>query len=155
MHLPLMEFGDEGLSLDVRRARSTPPASGLAAISANDHFLFPTPWLDGPTALAAAVERSGGMELATTVASSRSAGRWRSRRRSPRSTCCRAVTWSPGGPGSSERDYRAAGIPWDDRWSRFEQAVIRLREPRRRRLSCARRRDGRAGSRCGWGLRRG
>ena len=69
MHLPLMEFGDEGLSLDrLTRAVDAARECGLAAISANDHFLFQTPWLDGPTALAAAVERSGGMELATTVA---------------------------------------------------------------------------------------
>ena len=32
---------------------------GFAAVSANDHFLFSTPWLDGPTALAAVLERSG------------------------------------------------------------------------------------------------
>jgi alkanesulfonate monooxygenase SsuD/methylene tetrahydromethanopterin reductase-like flavin-dependent oxidoreductase (luciferase family) len=31
------------------------------------------------------------------------------------------------GPGSSEHDYRAAGIPWDERWTRFEEAVQALR----------------------------
>ena len=41
---------------------------GLAAVSANDHFLYQAPWLDGPTALATVIERSGAMELATTVA---------------------------------------------------------------------------------------
>jgi hypothetical protein len=33
---------------------------GFAAISANDHFLFFAPWLDGLTALAAVVEWSSG-----------------------------------------------------------------------------------------------
>jgi alkanesulfonate monooxygenase SsuD/methylene tetrahydromethanopterin reductase-like flavin-dependent oxidoreductase (luciferase family) len=31
------------------------------------------------------------------------------------------------GPGSSERDYRAMGIPWEERWPRFEEAVQALR----------------------------
>ena len=63
-----MEFGDEGLSL-ARLARAVDAARdcGFAAVSANDHFLFQTPWLDGPTALAAVVDQTGAMELATTV----------------------------------------------------------------------------------------
>ena len=40
---------------------------GFAAVSANDHFVFQTPWLDGPTALASVIERSGELALATTV----------------------------------------------------------------------------------------
>jgi len=69
IHLPLMEFGDEGLSLArLTRAVDAARECGFASVSANDHFLFGTPWLDGPAALAAVVERSGAMELATTVA---------------------------------------------------------------------------------------
>ncbi len=41
---------------------------GFQALSANDHLLFPRPWLDGPTALAAVLTRTGRMALATTVA---------------------------------------------------------------------------------------
>ena len=41
--------------------------AGFAALSANDHFVFSTPWLDGPTALAAVIDRSGEMTLATTI----------------------------------------------------------------------------------------
>jgi alkanesulfonate monooxygenase SsuD/methylene tetrahydromethanopterin reductase-like flavin-dependent oxidoreductase (luciferase family) len=32
------------------------------------------------------------------------------------------------GPGSSERDYDAVGVPFDERWGRFEESVKRLRE---------------------------
>jgi alkanesulfonate monooxygenase SsuD/methylene tetrahydromethanopterin reductase-like flavin-dependent oxidoreductase (luciferase family) len=32
------------------------------------------------------------------------------------------------GPGSSERDYDAVGIPFDERWPRFERATVALRE---------------------------
>src|SRR5215208_6608889 len=125
-----MEFGDEGLSLDrLTRAVDAARESGLAAVSANDHFLFQTPWLDGPMALAAVVERSGDMELATTVALVSLRGPVALAK-----TLAALDVLSGGrvvagvGPGSSERDYRAAGIPWDERWSRFEGAVIRLRE---------------------------
>jgi hypothetical protein len=37
-------------------------------LCANDHLVFEVPWLDGPTALAAVIEASGQMTLATTVA---------------------------------------------------------------------------------------
>jgi alkanesulfonate monooxygenase SsuD/methylene tetrahydromethanopterin reductase-like flavin-dependent oxidoreductase (luciferase family) len=68
IHLPLMEFGDEGQSLGrLTRAADAARECAVAALSANDHFLFQTPWLDGPTALAAVIDRSGAMELATTV----------------------------------------------------------------------------------------
>jgi alkanesulfonate monooxygenase SsuD/methylene tetrahydromethanopterin reductase-like flavin-dependent oxidoreductase (luciferase family) len=32
------------------------------------------------------------------------------------------------GPGSSERDYAAVGVPFHDRWQRFDEAVRILRE---------------------------
>ena len=41
---------------------------GFQALSANDHLVFPRPWLDGPTALAAVLSCTGRMALATTVA---------------------------------------------------------------------------------------
>src|SRR5437762_13911916 len=69
IHLPLIDFGGEGLSH--RRLTETVDAArecGFAAISANDHFLFPAAWLDGPTALAAVAERSGAMQLVTSLA---------------------------------------------------------------------------------------
>jgi alkanesulfonate monooxygenase SsuD/methylene tetrahydromethanopterin reductase-like flavin-dependent oxidoreductase (luciferase family) len=129
VHLPLMEFGDEGQSLD-RLTRTVDAARecGLAAVSANDHLLFQTPWLDGPTALAAMVERSGSMELATTVALVSLRGPValaKTLAALDLLSCGRVVAGV--GPGSSERDYDAAGIPWDERWPRFEEAVTQLR----------------------------
>ena len=101
---------------------------GFAAVSANDHLVFQTPWLDGPTALASMIERSGEMALATTVslavlrgpvAVGQGAGRDR-----------RPLRGAPGrrrGPGSSERDYRVLGIPFEERWKRFDEALDVLR----------------------------
>jgi alkanesulfonate monooxygenase SsuD/methylene tetrahydromethanopterin reductase-like flavin-dependent oxidoreductase (luciferase family) len=144
VHLPLMEFGDEGQSL-ARLTRTVDAARecGLVAIAANDHFLFSTPWLDGPTALAAVLERSGAMDLATTIALVSLRGPVALAK-----TLAALDLLSGGrviagvGPGSSARDYEAAGVPYEDRWSRFEEAVTELRallgddsplEPRPRR----------------------
>jgi alkanesulfonate monooxygenase SsuD/methylene tetrahydromethanopterin reductase-like flavin-dependent oxidoreductase (luciferase family) len=129
VHLPLMRFGDEPLSL--RRLQATVDAArecGFAAVSANDHLVFQTPWLDGPTALSCMIERSGEMDLATTVSLAVVRG--------PVSVA-KALTaidvLSEGrliaavGPGSSERDYAVAGIPFQERWKRFDEALTVLR----------------------------
>jgi alkanesulfonate monooxygenase SsuD/methylene tetrahydromethanopterin reductase-like flavin-dependent oxidoreductase (luciferase family) len=125
-----MEFGDEGVSLArLTRAVDAARECGFAAVSVNDHFLFGTPWLDGPTALAAVAERSGSMELATTVALVSLRGPVQLAK-----TLAALDVLSGGrvvagvGPGSSERDYDAVGVPFDERWQRFEESVKRLRE---------------------------
>jgi alkanesulfonate monooxygenase SsuD/methylene tetrahydromethanopterin reductase-like flavin-dependent oxidoreductase (luciferase family) len=129
VHLPLMEFGSEGQSLGrITGAVDAARECGFAAVSANDHFLFQAPWLDGPTALATAIERSGAMELATTVALVSLRGP------APLAKTLAALdVLSDGrvvagvGPGSSERDYAAVGVPFEERWERFDEAVAVLR----------------------------
>jgi alkanesulfonate monooxygenase SsuD/methylene tetrahydromethanopterin reductase-like flavin-dependent oxidoreductase (luciferase family) len=129
VHLPLMQFAGEEQSLG-RLTRTVDAARecGLAAVSANDHFVFATPWLDGPTALAAVVERSGDMELATTVSLAALRGPV------PLAKTLAALdVLSEGrlvagvGPGSSNRDYDALGLPFEERWKRFDEAVAILR----------------------------
>jgi alkanesulfonate monooxygenase SsuD/methylene tetrahydromethanopterin reductase-like flavin-dependent oxidoreductase (luciferase family) len=129
IHLPLMEFGDEGLSLArLTRAVDAARECRFAAVSANDHFLFGTPWLDGPTALAAVVERSGSMELATTVALVSLRGPIQlAKAIAALDVLSEGRVIAGVGPGSSERDYDAAGVPFDERWARFEDSVERLR----------------------------
>jgi alkanesulfonate monooxygenase SsuD/methylene tetrahydromethanopterin reductase-like flavin-dependent oxidoreductase (luciferase family) len=124
-----MEFGEEGQSLArLTRAVEAARDCGLAGVSANDHFLFQTPWLDGPTALAAVIDRSGAMELATTVSLVALRGPV------PLAKTLAALDLlSDGrvvagvGPGSSERDYDAVGVPFEERWQRFEEATATLR----------------------------
>ena len=60
-HLPLMDFGGHPYTLDApRRLRAGGPASSASTtLAANDHLVFASPWLDGPTALAAVIEHSG------------------------------------------------------------------------------------------------
>src|SRR5919112_658265 len=124
-----MPYGAEPLS--VRRLEATVDAAracGFAAVAANDHLVFQTPWLDGLTALASMVERSGATALATTVSLPVLRGPV------PLAKSLAAIdVLSEGrlvaavGPGSSERDYRVLGIPFEERWKRFDEALAVLR----------------------------
>jgi alkanesulfonate monooxygenase SsuD/methylene tetrahydromethanopterin reductase-like flavin-dependent oxidoreductase (luciferase family) len=129
VHLPLIDFGGEGFSY--RRLAGTVDAArgcGFAAVSANDHFVFPAPWLDGPTALAAVAGRSGGMKLVTTLALAPLRGPV------PLAKALSALDILSGGqviaglgPGSSEADYQSVGMPFEQRWQRLDEAVELLR----------------------------
>ena len=128
VHLPLMPFGD---ALSLRRLQATVDAArdcGFAAVAANDHFVFQTPWLDGPTALASMIERCGDMALATTVSLAVLRGPV-----SVAKALAAIDVLSDGrlvaalGPGSSQRDYALAGIAFEERWKRFDEAMAVLR----------------------------
>ncbi len=129
VHLPLMEFRGEGQSpARVMDAVDAARECGLEAISANDHFVFSTPWLDGLTALAAAIERSGAMTLATTISLAALRGPVALAK-----TFAAIDILSEGrliagvGPGSSAHDFAAVGADFDQRWPRFEECVVVLR----------------------------
>jgi alkanesulfonate monooxygenase SsuD/methylene tetrahydromethanopterin reductase-like flavin-dependent oxidoreductase (luciferase family) len=129
LHLPQLDLTGEGLSyrrlaVAVDAARD----SGFVAVSANDHFFFGAPWLDGPSALAAVIERAGKMVLATTVSLPTLRGPV------PLAKTLLALdVLSEGrliagvGPGSSRRDHEAVGVPLEQRWQRFDEAVGLLR----------------------------
>ncbi len=130
VHLPQVDLTGEGLSLrrltDAARAARD---SGYAAVSANDHLYFSRPWLDGPTALAAVVEHSGDLDLATTIALPVVRGPL------PLAKALAALDVLSGGrvvagigPGSSAADLAAAGVVVEDRWRRFERDAALLRD---------------------------
>jgi alkanesulfonate monooxygenase SsuD/methylene tetrahydromethanopterin reductase-like flavin-dependent oxidoreductase (luciferase family) len=128
-HLPQIAWGEGTPSFGalndyVRLAN----AIGMRWLSANDHLVFGRPWLDGQVALASVLEASGSMTVATSIALPVVRGP------APLAKTLAAIDRLSGGrlvvgvgPGSSEHDYRAAGIPWDERWPRFEEAVQALR----------------------------
>src|SRR4051794_24491384 len=124
-----MDFGDQPLSPGrLTSAVDAARECGFAAVSANDHLIFQTPWLDGPTALASVIERSAPLTLATTVALPVLRGPV------PLAKALAAIDiLSEGrliaalGPGSSERDYDAVGVPFEERWKRFDAVVAALR----------------------------
>lgn len=129
VHLPLIDFAGEGLSSQ-RLAETVDAASecGFAAVSSNDHFLFSAPWLDGLMALAAVVERSAPMPLVTTLALANLRGPV------PLAKALTALDILSGGrviagvgPGSSRADYDAVGVPFEDRWRRFDEVASLLK----------------------------
>jgi luciferase-like monooxygenase len=129
VHLPLIDFGGEGFSYH-RLAETVDAARecGFAAVSANDHFLLSVPWLDGLTALAAVAGRSGGMDLVTTLALASLRGPV------PLAKAFLALDALSGarviagvGPGSSKADYEAVGVPFEQRWQRFDEAARLLK----------------------------
>ena len=128
-HLPLMDFGGNPYTLDhLVDYTATVERSGFAALSVNDHMVFAVPWLDGPTALAAVLEHTGGMDLATTVALPVVRGPV------PLAKTLGAIDRLSGGrmivgvgPGSSARDHDVVGLDFDERWRRLDESVHVLR----------------------------
>lgn len=129
VHLPLMDFGAQRFDVEhLVHYVETATALGFDAVSANDHLLFGAPWLDGPTALAAVVACSGDARLFTTVANPVTRGPV------ALSKALAALDVISGGrmvagvgPGSSPRDYESAGVPFEERWPRFDEAVRAMR----------------------------
>jgi alkanesulfonate monooxygenase SsuD/methylene tetrahydromethanopterin reductase-like flavin-dependent oxidoreductase (luciferase family) len=128
-HLPLIEFeGARATLADLREYARRAAALGYRYLCANDHLLFGRPWIDGPTALAATVEASGEMTLATTVCLPVIRGPVQTAK-----TLTALDILSDGrlvagvGPGSSPRDYAAVGVPFDERWRRLDEAIRALR----------------------------
>jgi alkanesulfonate monooxygenase SsuD/methylene tetrahydromethanopterin reductase-like flavin-dependent oxidoreductase (luciferase family) len=124
-----MQFREERVSLGrLVSTVDTARECGFAAISANDHFVFATPWLDGPTALASMIERSGELTLATTVLLPVLRGPVRLAK-----TLAALDVLSGGrliagvGPGSSRLDYELLGVSFDERWRRFDEVLADLR----------------------------
>ena len=130
VHLPLMEFGEEGQSLArLQNATDAARENGFGAVSANDHFLFATPWLDCFAALSAVADRTGEMAVATTIALPVLRGPLATAKALAALDVLTEGRVAAGlGPGSSKADYDAVGIPFDERWKRFDEAVKSLRD---------------------------
>jgi alkanesulfonate monooxygenase SsuD/methylene tetrahydromethanopterin reductase-like flavin-dependent oxidoreductase (luciferase family) len=129
VHLPLMDLGGQRFAIDhLVDYVETATALGFEAVSANDHVVFGAPWLDGPTALAAVVSCSGNARLFTTVANPVVRGPVMLTK-----VLAGLDVMSGGrvvaalGPGSSDRDYASVGVPFEERWQRFEEAVSATR----------------------------
>ena len=128
-HLPLLDLGSPPTLRGLRAYAATAAGCGYRHLCANDHLFFSRPWLDGPTALAAVIGESGDMTLATTVALPVVRGP------APLAKALAALDVLSGGrvlagvgAGSSARDYAAAGVPFEERWRRFDAALPALRE---------------------------
>jgi alkanesulfonate monooxygenase SsuD/methylene tetrahydromethanopterin reductase-like flavin-dependent oxidoreductase (luciferase family) len=129
VHLPLADLG-QGLpsGAELRAYTATAAGLGFPLVSANDHLVWRRPWLDGPTALASVAGSAGGMTLATSIALPAV--------RHPvvlAKAIASLALLSGGpviaglGPGSSPDDYRAVGVPFDERWARFDEGLRLVR----------------------------
>ena len=127
-HLPLADMGSRPTLAGVKAYARAADALGYRYLCANDHLLFSRPWLDGPTALAAVLGETGSMTLVTSVSLPVLRGPVQLAK-----TLGALDVLSDGrllvavGPGSSALDYAAAGVPFDERWRRFDEAVPALR----------------------------
>ena len=127
-HLPLIDFGTRATLPGLKSYAQRAAGLGYSYLCANDHLLFSRPWLDGPTALAAVIAESQDMTLATTVSLPVIRGPAQLAK-----TLAAIDILSDGrlvvgvGPGSSARDYAAAGISFEERWPRFGEAIPMLR----------------------------
>jgi alkanesulfonate monooxygenase SsuD/methylene tetrahydromethanopterin reductase-like flavin-dependent oxidoreductase (luciferase family) len=90
--------------------------------------VFRRPWLDGLTALAAVLDASGDLGLATTVCLPAVRGPAQTAKALAALDLLSDGRFVAGvGPGSSERDYAVGGVAAEDRFVRFEEAVRALR----------------------------
>jgi alkanesulfonate monooxygenase SsuD/methylene tetrahydromethanopterin reductase-like flavin-dependent oxidoreductase (luciferase family) len=128
-HLPLIAFERAAWTLaDVCAYAQRAAALEYRFLCANDHLFFGRPWLDGPTALAATLDRSGDMTIATTVALPVIRGPVQTAKllaALDRLSGGRLIAGV--GPGSSQRDYAAVGVAFEERWKRFDEAVRTMR----------------------------
>jgi alkanesulfonate monooxygenase SsuD/methylene tetrahydromethanopterin reductase-like flavin-dependent oxidoreductase (luciferase family) len=127
-HLPLIAFDRAPTLRDLRAYAGAAASLGYRWLSANDHLVYPRPWLDGVTALAAVIDASADLTLATTVSLPVVRGP------APLAKALAAIdVLSEGrmvaglGPGSSGQDYAAVGVRFDERWRRFDEAVQAVR----------------------------
>jgi probable F420-dependent oxidoreductase len=129
VHLPLIGFGERPPYLrHLMQYTETAERLGFAALSVNDHLLFSRPWLDGPTALSSILTATGQMDLMTTVALPVVRGPVALAKSMAAIDILSGGRLIVGvGPGSSARDYAAAGIPFEERFKRLDESVQTLR----------------------------
>lgn len=124
VHLPLIDFGEGMLTLRQLQVYAATAADlGYVTLSANDHLVWQRPWMDGPAALTSVVADIGSMTLATSISLVNVrhpvvVAKWLT-----------TVAHLAGGrvvgglgPGSSAADYAAVGVPFEQRWARFDEA---------------------------------
>jgi len=128
-HLPVAGFGGERPSPSTLiECAEAAEALGYTTLCANDHLLFAVPWTDALVALGAAAARTRSISLMTTAALLVVRGP------APLGSALVALHHLSGGrlrvgltPGSTMADYEAVGIPFEERWSRFDADISAIR----------------------------
>src|SRR6266487_4074181 len=128
-NLPLAAFGDHDVSArELAAYASRAEELGFAVLAANDHLVFTRPWLDSLTSLAAVVTSTQDIKLMTTIALPIVRGPVQlAKALSTIAALSDGRVVAGLGPGSHRGDYEAAGVDFEERWPRFEEAVRVLR----------------------------
>jgi alkanesulfonate monooxygenase SsuD/methylene tetrahydromethanopterin reductase-like flavin-dependent oxidoreductase (luciferase family) len=129
-HLPVLSLAGEPHSVERLTGYARAASQlGYTTLSANDHIVYSRPHLDSLTSLAVVIESSGQMKLMTSIALLVIRGA------APLAKALAAIDLLSGGrmivgagPGSSPRDYETVGIPFEERWRRFDELVPTLRQ---------------------------
>jgi alkanesulfonate monooxygenase SsuD/methylene tetrahydromethanopterin reductase-like flavin-dependent oxidoreductase (luciferase family) len=126
VHLPIIRFeGSPSHSREqILSFAETAEKLGYYSLSANDHVVFRTSWLDAVAALSAVAATTSKIKLGTSILNI-----------VVRNPVVAAKTLSSIdilscgrlfagiGPGSSKKDYDVCGIPYEDKWKRFDEAL--------------------------------
>jgi probable F420-dependent oxidoreductase len=129
VHLPQISWEDESLTLDRLIGVATAAERyGFGTVSANDHLVYGRPWLDGPSSLAAVLAAAPAVRLMTSVALPVVRGPFALAKTLGAIDLLSGGRLDAGlGPGSSEADYALVGVPFAERWARFDEAVAAVR----------------------------
>ena len=129
VHLPQISWDEEPITLDrLVAVANAAERLGFAAVSANDHLVWGRPWLDGPSALAAVLTATTRIRLMTSVALPVLRGPFALAKSLGAIDVLSGGRLDAGlGPGSSEADLTLVGIPFAERWARFDEAVGAMR----------------------------
>ena len=125
VHLPQISWEEEPLTLDRLIGVATAATRlGFGTLSANDHLVYGRPWLDGPSALAAVLAAAPAVRLMTSVALPVVRGPFALAKTLGAIDLLSGGRLEAGlGPGSSASDYALVGIPFAERWTRFDESV--------------------------------
>jgi alkanesulfonate monooxygenase SsuD/methylene tetrahydromethanopterin reductase-like flavin-dependent oxidoreductase (luciferase family) len=130
VHLPQIGWQDQdpaGLDTLIPVATAA-ERLGFGTVAANDHLVYGRPWLDGPTALSVVLAAAPTVRLMTSVSLPVVRGPFSLAKALGTIDILSGGRLDAGlGPGSSEADYRLAGIPFLERWARFDEAVGAVR----------------------------
>ena len=129
VHLPIAAFGGElPRASTVIEVAEAAEALGYTRLCANDHLRYAVPWMDGLMALAVAASRTSSIHLMTTAALLVVRGA------APLGSALVGLQHLSEGrltaaltPGSTSADYELVGIPFAERWGRFDVAIKALK----------------------------
>jgi alkanesulfonate monooxygenase SsuD/methylene tetrahydromethanopterin reductase-like flavin-dependent oxidoreductase (luciferase family) len=131
LHLPLFDlgFGRPALSgPELADLLETAAGLGVREIAASDHVAFRVPWLDGLAALAFTAARMPGRRLVTAACLPTVRGpAVTAKALAAIGRLADAPMIAGVAPGASDQDLDLAGVPADERWERFEDALGLLR----------------------------